>query len=96
MRFTPTKTYFAIINVLIGNRLVAFYQLIQSQLKNNLQEERVERDQVYEKLSSFAKQQAKFAGYGLIFSEREDWKRKRRIMGSLFTYDFIKENLSSI
>lgn len=43
-----------------------------------------------EKLKDFTKQQARFAGYGLIFSEGEDWKRKRKIMGSLFTHELLK------
>ena len=35
-------------------------------------------------------------GNGLIFSEGEEWKIKRKIMTQVFNYDFIKSKVSLI
>lgn len=35
-------------------------------------------------------------GNGLVFSENEEWKTKRRIMSSVFNYDFIKSKIPLI
>lgn len=32
-------------------------------------------------------------GAGLIFSEGETWKKKRKIMSKVFNFDLIKENI---
>lgn len=35
-------------------------------------------------------------GDGLVFSEGLQWKHKRKIMNSVFNYDFIKANIPNI
>jgi len=35
-------------------------------------------------------------GKGLLFSEGAEWKKKRKIMSSVFNYDFIKDKIPLI
>ena len=35
-------------------------------------------------------------GNGLVFSEGNDWKMKRKIMSTIFNYDFIKSKIRII
>ena len=35
-------------------------------------------------------------GNGLVFSEGESWKRKRKIMSKLFNFELLKENIPKI
>lgn len=37
-----------------------------------------------------------FLGEGLLFSEGDEWKMKRKIMSSVFNYDFIKYKVGTI
>lgn len=35
-------------------------------------------------------------GKGLLFSEGVEWKNKKRIMSSVFNFDFIKSKIKTI
>ena len=35
-------------------------------------------------------------GSGVVLSEGDEWKRKRKIMSDLFTFDLIKRNYEKI
>ena len=47
----------------------------------------------YEKLSFLISNLQRSLGHGIAFSEGEEWKKKRKIMNSLFNYDFIKSTI---
>lgn len=46
--------------------------------------------------SPFASSFKHLIGNGLVFSEGEEWKMKRKIMSSVFNYDFIKSKVGLI
>jgi hypothetical protein len=35
-------------------------------------------------------------GNGLLFSEGAEWKNKKKIMSSVFNYDFLKSKINAI
>lgn len=39
---------------------------------------------------------ARILGKGLVFSEGDEWKRKRRILSKFFTFEFITSKIPEI
>lgn len=57
---------------------------------------RHEIDGAYIKLPFLTELSSKLLGKGLVFSEGEEWKRKRRIFSAFFTYEFINSKIDDI
>jgi len=73
-----------------------FIDLIDPELIKEYYERNL--DGCYEKYTGnpFMSSIHSLVGNGLLFSEGEEWKNKRRIMSSVFNYDFIKSKIRAI
>ena len=50
----------------------------------------------YKKLPMFVENMKRVMGNGLSFKEGLEWKKRRKIMNTIFNYDFISENIPKI
>lgn len=50
----------------------------------------------YEKVKSFVSNLKRIIGGGILLSEGEIWKDKRKVMNKIFNYDFITDNIPKI
>ena len=53
-------------------------------------------DYKYKKLPIFISNMKRVMGCGLSFKEGLDWKKRRKILNSIFNYDFISGNIPKI
>ena len=51
---------------------------------------------IYPKYPVFIRNMQRCLGHGIVFSEGDEWKKKRKIISSVFNYDFIKANIPKI
>ena len=51
---------------------------------------------VYPKYPTFIQNMKRCLGNGIVFSEGSEWKKRRKIISSVFNYDFMKTNISKI
>ena len=56
----------------------------------------VDKQYEFPKSKSVVEVLAKIAGKGVIFSEGQEWRRKRNIINKVFNYDFLKSLTHSI
>jgi cytochrome P450 len=50
----------------------------------------------YPKLELLIEGVRAFTGEGIVFSEGEHWKNKRKLMSKVLNFDLIKENIPKI
>lgn len=55
-----------------------------------------EKNFYFEKVSFLRENFERFIGRGIAFSEGEEWKKKRKIMNTIFNYSFIVDNIPKI
>lgn len=73
-----------------------YIDLIDPQLVRHFYEKQMEGYYVKSLNFSYNSALKYLMGNGLIFSEGEEWKMKRKIMAHVFNYDFIKSKIGFI
>ena len=73
-----------------------FIDLIDPELIKKFYERQMEGYYVKSVRFPFISALKNMIGNGLVFSEGEEWKIKRKIMTQVFNYDFIKSKVSLI
>lgn len=73
-----------------------FLDFIDPQLIREFFEKTLEGCYVKYKTFPFMKSLKSLIGEGLLFSEGNEWKRKKKIMSNVFNFDFIKSKIQNI
>ena len=89
------KKQFPKYDIVLGNILnIPVITLIGTEVRKQFIKHEI--DYTYQKLPAMSNMMTRIFGKGLVFSEGEDWKRKRRIFSKFFTYEFIHSQIPTI